>query len=59
MTCAPWARIDGSHEQRRHEQRDAAEHCRSGGNPGPRHSWLPMLQRALTACDDLACAAHW
>jgi hypothetical protein len=37
----------------------AAEYCRGGVNSGTRHIWLPMLQRALTACDDLVGAAHW
>lgn len=37
----------------------AAEYCRGGVNPGTRQIWLPMLQRALTACDDLRCTAHW
>lgn len=37
----------------------AAEYCQGGVNHDTRHSWLPMLQRALTACDDLVGAANW
>ena len=37
----------------------ATEYCR--GEDGARlvDIWLPMLQRALTACDDLNCAELW
>jgi len=31
----------------------ATEYCRGGINEKWAHVWLPMLQRALTACDDL------
>ncbi len=37
----------------------ATEYCRGGINEPWTHVWLPMLQRALTACDDLACSALW
>ena len=37
----------------------ATEYCRGGVNERFRHVWLPMLQRVLTACEDLACAALW
>jgi Ecdysteroid kinase-like family len=33
----------------------ATEYCRGGVNERWTHVWLPMLQRALTACDDLEC----
>jgi hypothetical protein len=32
----------------------AVEYCRGGVNAQWVHVWLPLLQRALTACDDLA-----
>lgn len=34
----------------------AVEYCRSGINQDTQWVWLPMLQKALTACDDLNCA---
>jgi hypothetical protein len=37
----------------------ATEYCRGGVNERSTHVWLPMLQRALTACDDLACHELW
>lgn len=37
----------------------ATEYCRGGINEGWTHVWLPMLQRALTACDDLDCQTLW
>ncbi len=37
----------------------AVEYCRGGINERQQHIWLPMLQRALTACDDLHCADLW
>jgi hypothetical protein len=37
----------------------AVEYCRGGINERHIPVWLPMLQRALTACDDLDCAALW
>lgn len=37
----------------------AVEYCRGGVNERWTHVWLPMLQRALTACDDLGCLARW
>lgn len=37
----------------------ATEYCRGGVNERWISAWLPMLQRALTACDDLACHALW
>ncbi len=37
----------------------AVEYCRGGVNERWVHTWLPMLQRALTACDDLDCRALW
>lgn len=33
----------------------AVEYCRGGINESTQWVWLPMLQRALTACDDLNC----
>jgi hypothetical protein len=36
----------------------AVEYCRGGINRD-QDIWLPMLQRALTACDDLDCANLW
>ncbi len=35
----------------------ATEYCRGGINERWTHVWLRMLQRALTACDDLDCLA--
>jgi hypothetical protein len=37
----------------------ATEYCRGGINEKWTHVWLPMLQRALTACDDLGCYKIW
>lgn len=37
----------------------AVEYCRGGINERWLHAWLPMLQRTLTACDDLHCAQLW
>ena len=37
----------------------AAEYNRGGINKKRISAWLPMLQRALTACDDLDCRALW
>ena len=37
----------------------ATEYCRGGVNERLVPVWLPMLQRALTACDDLDCRALW
>jgi hypothetical protein len=37
----------------------ATEYCRGGINERRRAVWLPMLQRALTACDDLNCRELW
>jgi hypothetical protein len=37
----------------------AVEYCRGGINEATQWVWLPMLQRALTACDDLNCRALW
>ena len=37
----------------------ATEHCRNGINEKWVWNWLPMLQRSLTACDDLACSELW
>lgn len=37
----------------------AVEYCRGGINERWIHAWLPMLQRALTACDDLNCSELW
>jgi hypothetical protein len=37
----------------------ATEYCRGGVNERWVHVWLSMLQRALTACDDLDCNALW
>lgn len=33
----------------------ATEWCRGGVNERTKHIWLPMLQKAMTAFDDLAC----
>ncbi len=37
----------------------AVEYCRGGVNERWIDSWLTMLQRSLTACDDLDCRALW
>ena len=37
----------------------AIEWCRGGINEQWVHVWLPMLQQALTACDDLDCRELW
>lgn len=37
----------------------AIEYCRGGINEQRVHVWLPMLQQALTACDDLGCRELW
>jgi hypothetical protein len=37
----------------------ATEYCRGGVNERWIRAWLPMLQRSLTACDDLDCSALW
>ena len=37
----------------------ATEYCRGGINKRWFHVWLRMLQRALTACDDLNCSELW
>ena len=37
----------------------ATEWCRGGVNERWTHIWFPMLTNALTACDDLECAALW
>jgi hypothetical protein len=37
----------------------ATEYCRGQLNERSMHIWLPMLKRALTACDDLDCRALW
>ncbi len=37
----------------------AVEYCRGGVNERQLHYWLPKLQRALAACDDLDCQALW
>lgn len=37
----------------------ATEYCRGGVIERSVPIWLPMLQRALTACDDLDCRALW
>jgi hypothetical protein len=37
----------------------ATEYCRGEGGARLAHIWLPMLQRSLTACDDLQCDALW
>jgi len=36
----------------------AIEWCRGGLNEETRPYWLPMLQKAMTAFDDLGCAPH-
>lgn len=37
----------------------ATEYCRDGVNEQWSWVWLPMLQRSLTACDDLDCRELW
>jgi hypothetical protein len=37
----------------------AVEYCRGRVNEETQWVWLPMLQKALTACDDLDCHALW
>ncbi len=37
----------------------AVEYCRGGLNQDTQWVWLPMLQKTLTACDDLHCAELW
>ena len=37
----------------------ATEYCRGGVNERWIHTWLAMLQRSLTACDDLDCSVLW
>jgi len=37
----------------------ATEYCRDGVNERRIPVWLPMLQRSLTACDDLDCGGLW
>ncbi|MCB0257001.1 MAG: hypothetical protein KDI55_25055 [Anaerolineae bacterium] len=37
----------------------ATEWCRGGPHLSMAHIWMPMLQRSLTACDDLECSALW
>lgn len=37
----------------------AVEYCRGGINERYTHVWLPMLQRALAACEDLGIAGLW
>jgi hypothetical protein len=37
----------------------ATEYCRGGENEELAWVWLPMLQRSLTACDDLDCQEPW
>jgi hypothetical protein len=37
----------------------ATEYCRGGINERWITTWLPMLQRSLTACDDLECSELW
>lgn len=37
----------------------AVEYCRGGINERWISAWLTMLQRSLTACDDLDCYALW
>jgi hypothetical protein len=37
----------------------ATEYCRDGVNKRWFHVWLLMLQRSLTACDDLDCRSLW
>jgi hypothetical protein len=37
----------------------ACEWCQGGVNWEWQHVWLTMLQRAMTAYDDLACWKFW
>jgi hypothetical protein len=37
----------------------ATEYCRGGVTEQWSWVWLPMLQRSLTACDDLNCGELW
>jgi hypothetical protein len=37
----------------------AVEYCRGRYREDTQWVWLPMLQKALTACDDLNCAELW
>ena len=37
----------------------AVEYCRGGVNEAQAQYWRPMLQRVLTACEDLDCRALW
>jgi hypothetical protein len=37
----------------------ATEYCRGSVNERWINTWLPMLQRSLTACDDLNCSELW
>lgn len=37
----------------------AVEYCRGGINERWIETWLPYLQRSLTACDDLDCGELW
>ncbi len=37
----------------------AVEYCRGGVNERWISAWLTMLQRSLTACDDLDCRTQW
>lgn len=37
----------------------ATEYCRGGINEKWLGTWLPMLNRSLAACDDLACTELW
>jgi hypothetical protein len=37
----------------------ATEYCRGGLNERRIPVWMPMLQRSLTACDDLNCSELW
>lgn len=37
----------------------AVEYCRGQYNEETQWIWLPMLQKTLTACDDLNCAEIW
>ncbi len=37
----------------------AVEWCRGGVHEERVPIWLPMLQKSMTACDDLDCRALW
>lgn len=37
----------------------AVEWCRGPGHLEMKHFWMPMLQKALTAFDDLECSKLW